>query len=489
MTSRATPPRTGVAYETVIGLEVHVQLTTATKMFCACAVEFGAPPNTRTCPVCLGLPGSLPVINRRAVELGLRTGLVLECRIQPESQFHRKNYYYPDLPKNYQISQYQYASHPPLATAGTLVLDAGAALRKIGIRRVHLEEDTGKLVHAEGRSLIDYNRSGVPLMEVVTEPDLRSPEDARVFLARLRAVLQYAGVTSGRLEEGTFRCDANLSLRPPGEPYGTRTEIKNMNSLRAVERALRFEETRQREVLEHGQAVVQETRHWDEQREITFSSREKEEAQDYRYFPEPDLVPLRVDESWIDRVRAGLPELPDARRRRYMEVYGLPEHDARLVTETRPMAEFFEEAVRIFARPKIVSNWLVGDVAAYLNAAGLEIEEVPIRPAHLAALLALVEDGTLSGRSAKEALDEMLRTGRAAQEIVRERGIAQISDEAALAQLVQDVIRENPATVGDVRAGKDRAVVFLVGQIMKKSRGRANPEIVNRLLREQLGGG
>jgi aspartyl-tRNA(Asn)/glutamyl-tRNA(Gln) amidotransferase subunit B len=489
MTSRATPPRTGVAYETVIGLEVLIQLTTQTKMFCSCAVEFGAPPNTRTCPVCLGLPGSLPVINRRAVELGLRTSLVLDCRIQPESQFHRKNYYYPDLPKNYQISQYQYASHPPLATEGALGLDADGGLRRIGIRRVHLEEDTGKLVHAEGRSLIDYNRSGVPLMEVVTEPDLRSPEEARLFLARLRAVLQFAGVTSGRLEEGTFRCDANLSLRPPGGPHGTRTEIKNMNSLRAVERALRFEETRQREVLERGQAVAQETRHWDEQREITFSSREKEEAQDYRYFPEPDLVPLRVDGAWIARVRADLPELPDARRRRYMEVYGLPEHDARLVTETRPMAEFFEEAVRMFARPRVVSNWLVGDVAAYLNAAGLEIEEVPIRPAHLAELLALVENGTLSGRLAKEVLDEMLRTGRAAQEIVRERGLAQISDEAALAQLVQDVMRENPATVEDVQAGKDRAVTFLVGQVMKKTRGRANPEMVNRLLRERLGGG
>lgn len=458
-------------------------------MFCGCAVAFGAPPNTLVCPVCLGLPGSLPVLNRRAVELGVRTALVLGCRIHAESQFHRKNYYYPDLPKNFQISQYQYADHPPLATGGVLTLEPGGSPRPIGVRRVHLEEDTGKLVHAEGRSLIDYNRSGVPLMEVVTEPDLRSPEDARVFLAELRTILQYAGVSSGRLEEGTFRCDANLSLRVPGGPPGVRSEIKNMNSLRSVERALHFEEARQREVLDRGEPVIQETRHWDEHREITFSSREKEEAQDYRYFPEPDLVPLRVDEAWITRIRADLPELPDARRRRYQEVYGLPEHDARLVTATRPMAHFFEETVRLFAQPKIVSNWLVGDVAAYLNAAGREIDDVPMRPAHLADLLRLIDSGTLSGRSAKDVLEEMLRTGRAAGEIVRERGMVQISDEGLLRRLVDEVIAEQPGPVGDVRAGKERAMAFLVGQVMKKTQGRANPDMVNRILRERLGAG
>ncbi len=482
--------RTATAYETVIGLEVHVQLSTATKMFCACAVAFGAPPNTLTCPVCLGLPGSLPVLNRRAVELGLRTALVLECRIHPESQFHRKNYYYPDLPKNYQISQYQYADHPPLATGGVLVLEAGSAAgagRRVGIRRVHLEEDTGKLVHADAHSLVDYNRSGTPLMEVVTEPDLHSADEARLFLVRLRAILQYAGVTSGRMEEGTLRCDANLSLRVLGGPHGIRTEVKNMNSLRSVERALRFEEGRQREVLARGEAVVQETRHWDEHRGVTFSSREKEEAQDYRYFPEPDLVPLRVDAPWTDRVRADLPELPEARKRRYTEAFGLPEHDAGLVTATRPMAEFFEEAARLFPHPKIVSNWLVGDVAAYLNSAGLEIEEARMSPAQLAEMLQLVEAGTLSGRLAKEVLEEMLKTGRPAGEIVRERGLVQISDEAMLVTLVESVITENPGPVGDVRAGKDKAVAFLVGQVMKKTRGRANPEMVNRLLRDRIG--
>ncbi|HYM70821.1 MAG TPA: Asp-tRNA(Asn)/Glu-tRNA(Gln) amidotransferase subunit GatB, partial [bacterium] len=465
--------RAPAAYETVIGLEVHVQLNTASKMFCGCAVTFGAPPNTLTCPVCLGLPGSLPVLNRRAVEFGVRTALVLGCAIHPESRFHRKNYYYPDIPKNYQISQYQYTGHPPLATSGVLTLDLGGEARRVGIRRVHLEEDTGRLVHAEGRSLVDYNRSGTPLMEVVSDPDLRSPEEARAFLTRLRAVLQYAGVTTGRMEEGTLRCDANLSLRAPGAPHGIRTEVKNMNSLRAVERALRVEEARQRALLERGEAVVQETRHWDEDRGITFSSREKEEAQDYRYFPEPDLLPVHVDESWVERVRADLPELPDARRRRYIETYGLPEHDAGLLTETRPMAEFFEETVRRFPHPKTVGNWLVGDVAAYLNAAGLEIEQAQIGPGALAELLQLIEHGTLSGRSAKEVLEEMLRTGRAADAIVRERGLVQISDEAEIVRLVDAAIAENPGPVGDVRAGKDRAVAFLVGQVMKKTRGRA----------------
>ena len=475
--------------ETVIGLEVHVQLTTASKMFCACAVSFGAPPNTLTCPVCLGLPGSLPVLNRRAVELGIRTALALGCRLHPESQFHRKNYYYPDLPKNYQISQYEYKGHPPLATGGALSVPLGGEARAVSIRRVHLEEDTGKLVHDGAASLVDYNRSGTPLMEVVTEPDLWSPLEARLFLVHLRSVLQFAEVTSGRLEEGTLRCDANLSLRLPGQPYGTRTEVKNMNSLRSVERALRFEEARQREIRVRGQAVVQETRHWDEDRQVTFSSREKEEAQDYRYFPEPDLVPLAVDPGWIDRVRAELPELPAARRRRYIEVFELPEHDATVLTTTRPMAEFFEQAARLFPQPKVISNWLIGDVSAYLNAAGREIDDVPVRPESLAGLLRLIDAGVLSGRSAKEVLEEMLRTGRAADAIVADRGLNQISDEGMLTAVVQEVIAEHPGPVRDVRAGKDQAVTFLVGQVMKKTRGRANPAVVHRLMRERLSSG
>jgi aspartyl-tRNA(Asn)/glutamyl-tRNA(Gln) amidotransferase subunit B len=325
-------------------------------------------------------------------------------------------------------------------------------------------------------------------MEVVTEPDLRAPEEARLFLAHLRALLQFAEVTSGRLEEGTLRCDANLSLQVPGGPPGIRSEIKNMNSLRSVERALRFEEARQRRLVEQGGAVVQETRHWDEDREITFSSREKEEAQDYRYFPEPDLVPLQIDEAWTQRIRSSLPELPDARRRRYVEALGLPEHDAGLLTATRAMAEFFEETTRLFAKPKIVGNWLIGDVAAFLNAEGREIEDLPIRPAQLAGLLSLVDAGRISGRSAKEVLEEMLRTGRPADAIVQERGLAQISDEAMLGAVVAEVIAEHPGPVGDVRAGKEQALTFLVGQVMKKTRGRANPALANRLIRERLRG-
>jgi aspartyl-tRNA(Asn)/glutamyl-tRNA(Gln) amidotransferase subunit B len=478
-----------VTSETVIGLEVHVQLATASKMFCACAVSFGAPPNTLTCPVCLGLPGSLPVLNRRAVELGIRTALALGCRLHPVSQFHRKNYYYPDLPKNYQISQYEYKGHPPLATEGTLPVPLGGEARAVSIRRVHLEEDTGKLVHAGEASLVDYNRSGTPLMEVVTEPDLRSPAEARLFLVHLRSVLQFAEVTSGRMEEGTLRCDANLSLRLPGQPYGTRTEVKNMNSLRSVERALRFEEARQREIRARGQAVVQETRHWDEDRQITFSSREKEEAQDYRYFPEPDLVPLTLDGGWVDRVRAELPELPAARRCRYIEVFGLPEHDATVLTTTRAMAEFFEQTARLFPQPKVISNWLIGDVAAYLNAAGREIDDVPVRPESLAGLMRLIDAGVLSGRSAKEVLEEMLRTGRTADAVVAERGLNQISDEGMLTAVVREVIAEHPGPVRDVHAGKDQAVTFLVGQVMKKTRGRANPAVVQRLMRERLSEG
>jgi aspartyl-tRNA(Asn)/glutamyl-tRNA(Gln) amidotransferase subunit B len=439
--------------------------------------------------VCLGLPGSLPVLNRRAVDLGLRAAVVLGCRVHPESRFHRKNYYYPDIPKNYQISQYEYAGHPPLATHGALELALGGTPRRVGVRRVHLEEDTGKLVHAVGHSLVDYNRSGTPLMEVVTDPDLRSPEEARLFLTRLRAVLQYAGVTTGRMEEGSLRCDANLSLRRAGGPYGTRTEIKNMNSLRAVERALRAEEARQGALLERGEAVVQETRHWDEDRGITFASREKEEAHDYRYFPEPDLLPVFVDAAWLERVRADLPEMPDARRRRYVEAFGLPEHEAGLLVETRALAEFFEETARLHPHPRLAANWIVGDVAAYLHAQGLEIEQSALTPDALTELLTLIERGTLSGPSAKEVLDEMLRSGKRAGEIVRARGLVQISDEAELQTLVDQVIAGHPGPVGDLRAGKERALQFLVGQVMKETRGRANPAVVNRLLRERIGAG
>jgi len=485
-------PTTAIAYEVVIGLEVHVQLLTDSKMFCACPTIFGAPPNTQTCPVCLGLPGSLPVINRKAVELGLRTAVALGCRVHAASQFHRKNYYYPDLPKNYQITQYEYKIHPPLGTTGSLEVTAGGAASSIGIRRVHLEEDTGKLVHVEQQgqivhSLIDFNRSGVPLMEVVTEPDLRSPDQARLFLGRLRSLLQTIGVSSGRMEEGSLRCDANVSLRRPGADLGIRTEVKNMNSLRSVERALAFEAQRQEQLLERGQPVAQETRHWDERRGVTFSSRTKEEAQDYRYFPEPDLVPITVDEKWIEEIHVSLPELPDARRQRYASTYGLSPYDAGLVTSSMPLAMFFEETVRRFPQAKTVANWLAGDVAAHLNAEGIEIEETPLTPNYLAELLRLVDAGTISIRTAKEILPEMLRTGASAEQLVADRGLAQISDAATIRGVIDQIIAEHPGPASDFRTGKTQALTFLVGQVMKKTRGRANPELVNKLLREKLG--
>jgi aspartyl-tRNA(Asn)/glutamyl-tRNA(Gln) amidotransferase subunit B len=474
---------------TVVGLEIHVQLLTASKMFCGCAVAFGAPPNTLVCPTCLGLPGALPVLNRRAVDLGLRTALALGCRVHPRSQFHRKNYYYPDLPKNYQISQYQYAGHAPLATGGALEVGGGDARRVVRIRRVHLEEDTGRLVHAEGAdgSLVDFNRSGVPLMEIVTEPDLRSPGEAREFLTALRRLLQFAEVSSGRMEEGTLRCDANVSLEGADGAPGVRTEVKNMNSIRAVERALAYEVARQVEAMRRGEAVAQETRHWDERRGVTFGSRSKEEAQDYRYFPEPDLVPLEVDEAWLARVRASLPELPAARRDRLMAAFGLGFADADRLTASPAMARFFEETVALLPDARAVANWLVGEVAAYLNQHDAEIDAIALTPRRLAALLRLIEDGTLSGRLAKEILVAMIEEDRDADAIVEARGLRQISDEAALGRIVEEVLAAHPGPVADLRAGKARALGFLVGQVMKATRGRANPEAVNRLLRERVG--
>lgn len=477
-----------VARETVIGLEIHVQLRTATKMFCGTPVEFGAPPNTLVCPVCLGLPGSLPVPNRRAIELGLRAAVALECRVHPRSQFHRKNYFYPDVPKNYQISQYEYNDHPPLATGGRLAIPSDGGPRVVRIHRVHLEEDTGKLMHSpDGYSLVDFNRSGVPLMEVVTEPDLRSPAEARGFLSALRTLLLYVDVSTGRMEEGTMRVDANISLRRPGEPLGTRTEVKNLNSLRSLERALAYEAERQRQVLDDGGRVEQETRHWEERREITFASRTKEEAQDYRYFPEPDLVPIEITDAWLDEIRRALPELPAARLERFVTRYGLAAHEAELVTSSRALADYYEAVVRAHPNPRAAANWLVGDVAGYLNERNLGIDGVRATPAHLATLLRMLDDGTISGRTAKDVLTAMLETGEAPETIVARRGLVQISDDAALIAEIERVIAEHPGPVEEYRSGKTAVLTFLVGQVMKRTRGRGNPEAVNRLLRERLG--
>ncbi len=479
------------AYEAVIGLEIHAELKTSSKMFCACDASFGGEPNSRTCPVCLGLPGVLPVLNRRAVELATRLALALHCEIAPYSIFHRKNYFYPDMPKNFQISQYDL----PLGVGGYLDLELDGEEFRVGITRVHLEEDTGKTVHVSesGRihgseySLEDFNRAGVPLLEIVTEPDIRTPEQARAFMQELKSIMEHLEVSDCRMEEGSLRCDANISLRPVGSTrLGVKTEVKNMNSFRALQRALAYEIRRQEEVLDSGGEIAQETRHWDADANVTTPLRTKEYAYDYRYFPEPDLVPLELEREFIASVEATLPELPAQRRRRLREEYGLPAHDAAVLTSSKAMGDFYEEAVAAGADPKAVSNWMMGELSAYLNAMGVEIEEVPVSPAQLAGMVKLVEKGTISGKIAKSVFEEMLKSGRDAEDIVAERGLTQISDEAELEAVVEETVKENPGVVQDFRKGKEKAVSFLVGQVMRKTRGRANPQLVNELLARKL---
>ncbi|MDD3718001.1 MAG: Asp-tRNA(Asn)/Glu-tRNA(Gln) amidotransferase subunit GatB [Actinomycetota bacterium] len=478
-------------YEAVIGLEIHAELKTLSKMFCCCDASFGGEPNSRTCPVCLGLPGVLPVLNRRAVELATRLALALQCEIAPHSIFHRKNYFYPDMPKNFQISQYDL----PLGVGGHLDLEMEEAAVRVGITRVHLEEDTGKTVHVgeSGRihgseySLEDFNRAGVPLLEIVTEPDIRTPGHARAFLQELKSIMEHLEISDCKMEEGSLRCDANISLRKRGgTQFGVKAEVKNMNSFRALYRALDYEIKRQNEVLSQGGEVVQETRHWDADANVTTPLRTKEYAFDYRYFPEPDLVPLELERSFIDEVRAGLPELPAERRRRFREDYGLPEHDAALLTSSKAMGDFFESAVEAGADPKAASNWMMGELSAHLNAQSMEIGEVLVAPAQLAEMIALVDGGVISGKIAKAVFEEMLESGRDPGDIVREKGITQISDEEELARLIEEAIRENPASVEDYRKGKEKALGFLVGQVMRKTKGRANPQVVNDLLRKSL---
>jgi aspartyl-tRNA(Asn)/glutamyl-tRNA(Gln) amidotransferase subunit B len=479
-----------VTYDVVIGLEVHAQLTTRTKMFCGCPTTFGAAPNTQTCPVCQGMPGTLPVVNRRAVEYGVRTALAFGCRINASCRFARKHYYYPDMPKNFQISQYE----EPLAEDGRLEVElADGTSRAIGIQRLHLEEDVGKLVH-EGTletaqaSLVDYNRAGVPLMETVSRPELRSPEEAAAYLRGFRAVLVYLGVCDGNMEEGSLRCDANVSLKPAGATaLGTKVEIKNMNSFRNVQRALEFEVARQAAALDRGERIVQETRLWDADRGHTRSMRSKEYAHDYRYFPEPDLVPLRLEPAWIDAIRAALPELPRARRQRFVAAYGLPAYDAAILTQSRALAEYYEAAVRAFPQPKIVSNWVMSELLRELPGDDERaIAAAPITPERLAGLLRLIEDGTISGKIAKTVFDTMVATGEEAVAIVRREGLTQVADAGALAAMVDAAMAGNPRAVEDFRKGKTAAAKALVGQVMKASGGKANPAIVARLVEERL---
>jgi aspartyl-tRNA(Asn)/glutamyl-tRNA(Gln) amidotransferase subunit B len=475
-------------YEAVIGLEVHAQMLTRSKMFCACSAKFGEAPNSQTCPVCLGLPGALPVLNRRAVELAVRTALALGCTIAPRCRFARKNYFYPDLPKNYQISQYE----QPLAEHGVLEFTAGGAPRRVGIKRLHVEEDAGKLVHAGamGRaesSLVDLNRCGVPLMEIVSEPDLRTPEEAAEYLRQLRAILMYLEVCDGNMEEGSLRCDANISLRPAGATaLGVKTEVKNMNSFRNLQRALEFEIQRQTKLLDAGEPVVQETRLWDADGGITLSMRGKEEAHDYRYFPEPDLVPLAPPPEWIEQIRRSLPELPEARRARFASQYALPDYDARVLTDSRARADYFEAVVRQGADPKQAGNWVKDELLGLLNKEGKAIEESPISPERLGEMLILLKKGSITGKMAKAVFEEMYATGKAPGDIVREKGLTVMTDTGALEAILDEVIAQNPAAVAELKAGKAGSKNFLVGQVMKKTQGKADPQLVNALLTKKL---
>jgi aspartyl-tRNA(Asn)/glutamyl-tRNA(Gln) amidotransferase subunit B len=480
-------------WETVIGLECHVELSTETKMFCGCRNEFGAEANTNVCPVCLGHPGSLPVPNIRAIESIVRIGLALGCTVAPRSLFHRKNYFYPDMPKNYQISQYDL----PVCVGGHLDVDVDGDTRRIGITRVHMEEDTGKTTHAgaTGRiaeaeyALIDYNRAGVPLVECVSEPDIRSPEEAGAYLRELRAVLETLDVSDVRMEEGSLRCDANISVRVAGkDAYGTKVEIKNMNSVRSLERALVFEAERQIAALEAGQPLVQETRHWDEDAGVTKSMRSKEEAFDYRYFPEPDIPPLEPEPAWVDEIRRSLPELPRARRGRFVAELGLKPEVARVLVGESASSGLFEETVALGAPPAIAANWITQDLAGLLNKAGIDARSSRLDASHLVELIRLVEEGTISGAGAKQALEEAFETGEDVGSVVERRGLRQVSDASALGSITDEVIAENPDAVEQFRGGKEAAIGFLVGQMMKKTGGSANPRLAQELLRERLSG-
>lgn len=476
-------------YEAVIGLEVHSELKTQTKIFCSCPTEFGGEENTHVCPVCLGLPGTLPVLNEKALEYAVRAGLAVNCDIAGFSKFDRKNYFYPDLTKAYQISQYDL----PICKEGYLDITVDGINKRIGITRIHLEEDAGKLLHGgstittSNYSLADYNRAGVPLIEIVSEPDMCSAEEAKAYMEKLKSILEYIDVSDVKMEQGSLRCDANVSIRLIGaKELGTRAEIKNMNSFRALQRAIEYEIERQIEVIEEGGRIIQETRTWDEEKGITLSMRSKEEAHDYRYFPDPDLVPVMVNPSWVQGIKDSLPELPDARRDRLINKLGLSEYDAGIITGSRLLAEFFDETVTMYNEPKTVANWIMGELLRLQNANNLEIQQIKVTPAKLAALLKLLAEGTVSGKMAKSIFEEMFATGQEPQVIVKEKGMAQISDEGSLVTIIERVIAANPQSVVDYKAGKEKALGFLVGQIMKETKGQANPGLVNKLLKEKM---
>lgn len=474
-----------MAYEPVIGLEVHAQLLTKSKIFCSCSTKFGADPNTHTCPICMGMPGVLPVLNKTVVEFTMKMALATNCKINESCNFARKNYFYPDLPKGYQISQYA----QPLSEHGHVDIELDGGKKRIGITRIHMEEDAGKLLHDEHlpSSYVDLNRTGVPLIEIVSEPDMRNAEEAAAYLRRLHEILVYLEICDGNMEEGSFRCDANVSIRPKGETtFGTRTELKNMNSFRNVQRAVEYEIKRQQYILENGQEVIQETRLWDDSQGVTQSMRGKEEAHDYRYFPDPDLVPIVIDQAWIEDVKSSLTELPLEKRERFIRDYQIPPYDAGVLTSSRALADYFEEVAKLSGKPKIAGNWVMGDVLRFLNEEKRDIRECPVPPRALAEMIQLIEDGTISGKMAKDIIVEMYRTGRPPKMIIEEKGMVQITDEDALAKIIAEVIAANPAQLEQYRGGKEKLFGYFVGQVMKVTQGKANPQLINELLKKML---
>lgn len=472
-------------YEVIIGLEVHAELSTKTKIYCGCTTEFGGSPNTHCCPVCTGMPGALPVLNEKVVEYAVRAGLATSCEIARYSKQDRKNYFYPDLPKAYQISQFDL----PLCQHGKLEVDVDGKKKEIGITRIHIEEDAGKLVHDNytGGTLVDLNRACVPLIEIVSEPDMRSAEDAVAYVEKLKGILEYIGVSDCKMQEGSLRADVNLSLRPVGqEKFGTRTETKNLNSFRAIARAIQFEIERQKEVLEAGGVIYQETRRWDDEKGEGYAMRTKEDAHDYRYFPEPDLLPINLSEEYIQNIKDTLPELPESRRKRYVEEMKLPDYDAGIITSSKALSDFFEAATKECGNAKAVSNWIMVDVIRIAKEKGIEYTELPFTATQLAELIKLIDKGTISSKIAKEVFEVMVEEGKDPEKIVAEKGLVQISDEKAIKEVVDKIMAANPSSIADYKAGKDRALGFLVGQCMKEMKGKGNPQILNKLILEEL---
>ncbi|MFD2216782.1 Asp-tRNA(Asn)/Glu-tRNA(Gln) amidotransferase subunit GatB [Metabacillus endolithicus] len=471
-------------YETVIGLEVHVELKTDSKIFSSAPNHFGAEPNTNTTVVELGYPGVLPVLNKKVVDFAMKACMALNCEVATETKFDRKNYFYPDNPKAYQISQFD----KPIGENGWIDIEVNGETKRIGITRIHMEEDAGKLIHSnDGYSLVDLNRQGTPLIEIVSEPDIRTPEEAYAYLEKLKAIIQYTEVSDCKMEEGSLRCDANISLRPVGqEEFGTKTELKNLNSFAFVQKGLEYEEKRQEKVLRSGGVIEQETRRYDEATKKTILMRVKEGSDDYRYFPEPDLVELYIDDEWKERIRASIPELPDARRKRYIDELGLPEYDAQVLTMTKEMSDFFEATLAVGAEAKQASNWVMGEVSAYLNAEGKELNDVALTPEGLAGMIKLIENGTISSKIAKQVFKELIENGGDPEQIVKDKGLVQISDDETLRKFVNEAIDANPQSVDDFKNGKQKAIGFLVGQIMKATKGQANPPMVNKLLMEEI---